>query len=381
MSSSQAEACSVCRHPNRSVGRPCDTCTLARHANYRRHDRVRGALSRTIRGPRGDAGFSSFVLLGFIGAIGLLVLALASCGNSSLTVRAPSAPGPNSRCSGQKATTGQGSKGKCQALRIQATTHPVQMPTAVQAVNHRESSEAIPAGPPASVAVAGPEVLGPPRSSPPTRIPSEINNPQGKVAGVVPVGAADGNQSGPGETIGSLGLSPKALHDSPAAQQLHPRHSHVAAAAAAPRRPPAAAPHAALLSVHPKAMLHVAVLATSVPPWEMWTCAEAERTVEARGLYPAPGFIVVCPTAIPGNPAAQTCIIGGLCHGRPEIAIRIAAPLTLANEYENSRLLYDACLSGLCRGVHDVGHIHLPLMCTTIDCGGPHLGYTWYTRP
>lgn len=78
--------------------------------------------------------------------------------------------------------------------------------------------------------------------------------------------------------------------------------------------------------------------------------------MEARGLLPAPGFVVVCPGNAMGH-AGMTCFnIGSMCPHMAEIVIHYVAAYVVANEFENSRILSGA-----------------PARCHEIDCG--HMAY------
>jgi hypothetical protein len=87
-------------------------------------------------------------------------------------------------------------------------------------------------------------------------------------------------------------------------------------------------------------------------------CPAAIAAVEARGLYPAPGFSVTCPGYALGH-EGMTCLnVPGVCAGAREIVIHYPEAFVVANEFENSRIL-----SGM------------PARCHTIDCGSIAYGY------
>jgi hypothetical protein len=87
-------------------------------------------------------------------------------------------------------------------------------------------------------------------------------------------------------------------------------------------------------------------------------CSASIAEVEARGLYPAPGFAVTCPGNALGH-EGMTCLnISGICPGRAEIAISLAEPFVVANEFENSRIF-----------------AHISVRCAVIDCGGTAYGF------
>jgi hypothetical protein len=86
-------------------------------------------------------------------------------------------------------------------------------------------------------------------------------------------------------------------------------------------------------------------------------CASVIAEVEARGLFPAPGFPVVCPGYALGR-MGYTCLnYPGVCPGTRRIVIGYIAPFVVANEFENSWILSG---EGTPR-------------CDSIDCG--HVAY------
>ena len=78
----------------------------------------------------------------------------------------------------------------------------------------------------------------------------------------------------------------------------------------------------------------------------------------ARGLYPAPGFVVICPGYALGHLGMTCDNVPGVCMGAKEIVIHDAEPYVVANEFENSRIF-----SG------DPGR------CGTLDCGHTAYGF------
>ncbi len=116
-----------------------------------------------------------------------------------------------------------------------------------------------------------------------------------------------------------------------------------------PPVPPAPAPAATAAPPRPV----VAAETSLVDP-----CPAAIAAVEARGLYPAPGFSVTCPGYALGH-EGMTCLnVPGVCAGAREIVIHYPEAFVVANEFENSRIL-----SGM------------PARCHTIDCGSIAYGY------
>jgi hypothetical protein len=96
--------------------------------------------------------------------------------------------------------------------------------------------------------------------------------------------------------------------------------------------------------------------AAAAPPAS--PCAASIAAVEGRGLFPAPGFVVVCPGYALGH-EGMTCLnVAGICPGGREIVIHDPQPYVVANEFENSRILSGA-----------------PARCGVIDCGGSAYGY------
>jgi hypothetical protein len=91
---------------------------------------------------------------------------------------------------------------------------------------------------------------------------------------------------------------------------------------------------------------------------ESGSCAASIAAVTARGLYPAPGFVVICPGNALGH-LGMTCYnIPGVCAGQKQIVIHDPEPFVVANEFENSRIF-----SG------DPGR------CRTLDCGHAAYGF------
>jgi hypothetical protein len=88
------------------------------------------------------------------------------------------------------------------------------------------------------------------------------------------------------------------------------------------------------------------------------SCAAAIASVTARGLNPAPGFVVVCPGYALGH-EGMTCVnYAGICPGFDEIVINDPVPYVVANEFENSRILTGATAR-----------------CPDIDCGHAAYGF------
>jgi hypothetical protein len=86
-------------------------------------------------------------------------------------------------------------------------------------------------------------------------------------------------------------------------------------------------------------------------------CASVIGEVEARGLFPAPGFPVVCPGYALGR-MGYTCLNNvTVCPGTRRIVIHYVAAFVVANEFENSWIMSN---EGSPR-------------CDFIDCG--HLAY------
>jgi hypothetical protein len=79
--------------------------------------------------------------------------------------------------------------------------------------------------------------------------------------------------------------------------------------------------------------------------------------VEARGLFPAPGFAVICPGYALGH-MGYTCVNNAtVCPGARRVVIHYVAAFVVANEFENTWIL---SREGTPR-------------CDAIDCG--HLAY------
>jgi hypothetical protein len=87
-------------------------------------------------------------------------------------------------------------------------------------------------------------------------------------------------------------------------------------------------------------------------------CASAIASVEGRGLFPAPGFVVVCPGYALGHEGMTCMNVAGVCPGAREIVIHYPQPFVVANEFENSRIFSGS-----------------PVRCDAIDCGGSAYGY------
>jgi hypothetical protein len=87
-------------------------------------------------------------------------------------------------------------------------------------------------------------------------------------------------------------------------------------------------------------------------------CVAAIAAVEARGLFRAAGFVVVCPGYALGHEGMTCMNVAGVCPGAREIVIHDPEPHVVANEFENSRIF-----SGI------------PGRCDAIDCGGAAYGY------
>lgn len=88
------------------------------------------------------------------------------------------------------------------------------------------------------------------------------------------------------------------------------------------------------------------------------TCGAVIAEVEARGLYPAPGFTVVCPGYALGHEGMTCMNVPSVCPGHAEIVIHYVRAFVVANEFENSRIF---------AGV--------PARCETIDCGHAAYGF------
>ena len=87
-------------------------------------------------------------------------------------------------------------------------------------------------------------------------------------------------------------------------------------------------------------------------------CSIAISVVEARGLFPAPGFVVVCPGYALGR-EGMTCLdVAGVCLGRAEIVIHLVEPFVVANEFENSQIFSGG-----------------PARCHYVDCGRLAYGF------
>jgi hypothetical protein len=97
-------------------------------------------------------------------------------------------------------------------------------------------------------------------------------------------------------------------------------------------------------------------VAAPTPPPD--SCAASIAAVEARGLYPAPGFAVICPGNALGHEGMTCMNEPGLCPAVSEIIISVPEPDVVANEFENSRIFAGA-----------------PARCETVDCGGSAYGY------
>ena len=77
--------------------------------------------------------------------------------------------------------------------------------------------------------------------------------------------------------------------------------------------------------------------------------------VEARGLFPAPGFPVVCPGDALGH-MGYTCLNNVIvCPGTRRIVIHDIAAFVVANEFENSWILSNEG-TPRCRSI-DCGHV------------------------
>jgi hypothetical protein len=86
-------------------------------------------------------------------------------------------------------------------------------------------------------------------------------------------------------------------------------------------------------------------------------CASVIAEVQARGLFPAPGFQVVCPGDALGH-MGYTCLNNAtVCPGTRRIVVQYIAAFVVANEFENSWIMSG---EGTPR-------------CVLIDCG--HLAY------
>lgn len=122
-----------------------------------------------------------------------------------------------------------------------------------------------------------------------------------------------------------------AVHGLPG--RLGGRSPAAASAATAPAaRPPvaAAAPRGAAAPAPSPA---VAVSPPASP------CEAAITTVEGRGLFPAAGFVVVCPGFALGHEGMTCMNVAGVCPGARQIVIHDPQPFVVANEFENSRIL------------------------------------------
>jgi hypothetical protein len=80
--------------------------------------------------------------------------------------------------------------------------------------------------------------------------------------------------------------------------------------------------------------------------------------VTARGLYPAPGFAVICPGYALGHLGITCDHVPGVCSGTTEIVIADPEPYVVANEFENSRIFAG-----------------IPGRCQTLDCGHTAYGF------
>jgi hypothetical protein len=87
-------------------------------------------------------------------------------------------------------------------------------------------------------------------------------------------------------------------------------------------------------------------------------CAAAIAAVTARGLYPAPGFVVICPGNALGHMGMTCDNVPGVCAGLKEIVIHDPEPFVVANEFENSRIFFGD-----------------PGRCRTLDCGHAAYGF------
>jgi hypothetical protein len=96
----------------------------------------------------------------------------------------------------------------------------------------------------------------------------------------------------------------------------------------------------------------------SPPTAQARACAAAIADVHSRGLYPAPGFRVICPGNALGHEGLTCYNVTGICAGAKEIVIADPEPFVVANEFENSRIF-----------------LGLPVRCHTVDCGHAAYGY------
>lgn len=121
---------------------------------------------------------------------------------------------------------------------------------------------------------------------------------------------------------------------------------------------PPAPPSTAISPPAPAPVARTAAAAQQAVPPAAATCGSVIQAVEARGLYPAPGFVVICPGYALGH-EGMTCLdVAGVCPGSAEIVIHYVQAFVVANEFENSRILSGA-----------------PSRCRTIDCGHSAYGF------
>lgn len=122
--------------------------------------------------------------------------------------------------------------------------------------------------------------------------------------------------------------------------------------------PPPTAPSTTIAPPAPAPVTRTAAAAQHAVPPAPLTCGSVIEAVETRGLYPAPGFVVICPGYALGH-EGMTCLnVAGVCPGRAEIVIHYVQAFVVANEFENSRILSGA-----------------PSRCQTIDCGHSAYGF------
>lgn len=127
--------------------------------------------------------------------------------------------------------------------------------------------------------------------------------------------------------------------------------------AAVPRPAPAVNPSVVQPVVRPVAPPPVPITSRPVAP-PVSGCAAAIAAVEAKGLYPAAGYIVSCPGNAQGREGMTCYNIASICPGQKTIAIADPTPYVVANEFENSLII-----SGT------------PGICDVIDCGSTAYGF------
>jgi hypothetical protein len=139
---------------------------------------------------------------------------------------------------------------------------------------------------------------------------------------------------------------------SPAAAIASPAAAIASPATASPATTSPAAARAARAVATPARPAAVSPTAPASP------CASAIAAVEGRGLFPAAGFVVVCPGFALGHEGMTCMNVAGVCPGGREIVIHDPVPFVVANEFENSRIFSGS-----------------PARCHAIDCGGSAYGY------